>query len=154
MAVNKGAHMVMKLVPEPVDFLIPTTDIKVIYTESNGVQIYLDVQTQEDFKTNNYQEWMLCFSVVAELKCTTLNFFESHFDDIQIEHLTSEIDFWQKHQYHSNPLFYQVANSGVLHEKGKTFDPNNKLNLKHYLIVGYDSYVEVIAAKYQSQRVV
>ena len=75
--------MVMKLVPEPVDFLIPTTDIKVIYTESNGVQIYLDVQTQEDFKTNNYQEWMLCFSVVAELKCTTLNFFESHFDDIQ-----------------------------------------------------------------------
>ncbi|WP_109077559.1 hypothetical protein [Aggregatibacter kilianii] len=145
--------MVIKLVPEKVDFLVSTTDLKVIYTESNGVKLYVDVQTYDDFEVNNYRKLEVHFSVVAEVKCTTLNFFENHYNDFQIENFNErvrEIDFWKENKYHPDPLFYQVADSGVLNKKGKIFDPNNKLGLKHYLIIGYDSYVEVIASRYQS----
>lgn len=37
--------MVIELVLEKVDFLVSTTDLKVIYTESKGVKLFVDVQT-------------------------------------------------------------------------------------------------------------
>lgn len=38
-------YMVIELVLEKVDFLVSTTDLKVIYTESKGVKLFVDVQT-------------------------------------------------------------------------------------------------------------
>lgn len=150
--VSKGCFMIVKLVPEKVDFLISTTDLKVIYTESNGVKLYVDVQKYDDLKVNNYRKLEFHFNIVAEVKCTTLNFFENYYDNFQIEAFNekiSETDFWRENKFHPDPLFYQVIDSDILNEKCKIFDPNNNLNLKHYLIIGYDSYVEIIASRYQ-----
>lgn len=64
--------------------------------------------------------------MVAEVKCTTLNFFENHYNNFQIENLNEkvkEVDFWKENKYHPDPLFYQVSNSSVLNEKIRYLTP-------------------------------
>ncbi|KAA8784174.1 hypothetical protein ABIE27_001157 [Paenibacillus sp. 4624] len=138
------------LMPEKVDFRISTTDLKAIYTESGGVTLRVDVQTRWDVPLDQYREIELTFGTVAELRCITLNFFELYTD--QIEGISQQDDvlaFWESNSYHPDPGFYEVMNSPILNEKRTLFDPRNRLNLKHYLVAGYDSYVEVIASSYQ-----
>lgn len=53
---------------------------------------------------------------------------------------------WKGYSY---AQFYQVLNSDFLENKKGLFDPNDRLDLKHYLIIGYDSYLEVIASMYE-----
>jgi len=125
---------------------------KVIYTESDGVKIYVDVQKYEDIERNNYRKREICFNTVAKIRCINLNFFEYNYNNFNIENVDRDInylDFWKENSYHPDSLFYQVINSEILSEKKKQFDPNNKLDLKHYLIVGYVGYVEIVASKYQ-----
>jgi hypothetical protein len=43
-----------------------------------------------------------------------------------------------------NPYFYEVQNTGWFNEK-EVYQPLAKKGFKHYLLVGYDSYVEVLA---------
>lgn len=139
----------MQLTPEKVDFRILTTDLEVVYTESNGVKLRLDAQRIDDVKSEVYREVELTFLVVAELRCITLNFFNNHYDSFEIKGgINNEMAFWSENGYHPNPQFYQVENSDILENKRKLFDPNDRLSLKHYLIIGYDSYVEIIASKY------
>jgi hypothetical protein len=138
------------LIPEKVDFRISTTDLKAIYTESGGVTLRIDVQTREDVPLDHYREIELTFGTVAELRCITLNFFEHHTG--QVEGISQQDDvlaFWETSRYHPDPGFYQVVDSPILDEKRTLFDPRNRLDLKHYLVAGYDSYVEVIASSYQ-----
>jgi hypothetical protein len=138
------------LIPEKVDFRISTTDLKAIYTESGGVTLRIDVQTREDVSLDHYREIELTFGTVAELRCITLNFFEHHTG--QVEGISQQDDvlaFWETSRYHPDPGFYQVVDSPILDEKRTLFDPRNRLDLKHYLVAGYDSYVEVIASSYQ-----
>ena len=89
---------------------------------------------------------------VLTQRCINLNFFEYNYNNFNIENVDRDInylDFWKENSYHPDSLFYQVINSEILSEKKKQFDPNNKLDLKHYLIVGYDGYVEIVVSKYQ-----
>jgi hypothetical protein len=41
-----------------------------------------------------------------------------------------------------------VVNSTYLQENVKKYDPKNRLGLRHYMITGYDGYVELIASTY------
>ncbi len=144
--------MKMKLIPEKVGFRISTTDLEVIYTESKGVVLRIDVQTLDDMNCGNHREIKIIFKTVAELKCITLNFFESNIDSFEIENEPDTfhaIDFWKKNGHHPNPHFYQILNSDVLKKNITIYDPGNRLNLKHYLIAGYDSYLEIIASQYE-----
>lgn len=138
------------LIPEKVDFCISTTDLKAIYTESGGVTLRIDVQTREDVPLDHYREIELTFDTVAELRCITLNFFEHHTGQVEgISQQDDVIAFWETNGYLPDPGFYQVVDSPILDEKRTLFDPRNRLDLKHYLVAGYDSYVEVIASSYQ-----
>ncbi|MEK3825910.1 MULTISPECIES: hypothetical protein [Paenibacillus] len=142
--------MSIVLIPEKVDFRISTTDLKAIYTESGGVTLRVDVQTRGDVPLDHYREIELTFDTVAELRCITVNFFELHAG--QVEGISQQDDvlaFWETSRYHPDPGFYQVVDSPILEEKRTLFDPRNRLDLKHYLVAGYDSYVEVIASSYQ-----
>jgi hypothetical protein len=142
--------MAMQLVPEKVEFRISTTDLEAVYTESSGVKLRLDAQKIDDVKNEVYREIELTFLVVAELKCITLNFFDYHYDGFEIKgDIADEMIFWEKNGYHPNPQFYQVVNSELLDKKVKIFDPNERLDLKHYLVIGYDSYLEIIASSYE-----
>ncbi|WP_248063263.1 hypothetical protein [Paenibacillus silvae] len=138
------------LMPEKVDFRVSTTDLKATYTESGGATLRIDVQTRVDLPLDQYREVELTFSTVAELRCITVNFFELHAGQVEgIPYTEDILHFWETNGYPPDPGFYQVMNSPIIDQKGKLFDPRNRLDLKHYLVVGYDSYVEVIASSYQ-----
>lgn len=122
----------MVLVPEKVDFTIATTDVEVVYTERNGVRLSVEVQIAEGV----YKKVDFLFTTVAQVKCTTLNFFEHHYNEFTIEGT-------------SDTLFYQITNSPELRAKAPLFDPTGSLALKHYLLIGYDSYIEIIASGYK-----
>ncbi|MGY5954954.1 Aminopeptidase N [Kosakonia sp. BK9b] len=139
----------MLLTPEAVSFRISTTDLQAVYTESGGVNVRLDVQTLADYHHDTYREIELHFRPVAELRCTTLNFFEAHHNDFLIQpDVENVIACWQEKHLHPQSGFYQVMDSPLLQQKGRLYDPLQRLNLKHYLLVGYDSYIEIIATGY------
>ncbi|PHM35795.1 hypothetical protein Xmau_04454 [Xenorhabdus mauleonii] len=144
--------MIIHLIPEKIKFRISTTDLETIYTESGGVKLRIDVQDIDNFKNDTYQDIEIHFLIVAELRCITMNFFDINSQNYSIEEKNikkNRIEFWERNGYYPDPGFYQVANSDILNSKRSLYDPHNRLDLKHYLINGNDSYVEIIASKYE-----
>ncbi|MBS9439922.1 hypothetical protein EAE91_23070 [Photorhabdus noenieputensis] len=144
--------MTIQLIPEKTEFRISTTDLETVYTESNGIKLRLDVQHIDDFKNDTYRDIEIHFLVVAELRCITMNFFDINHQNYAIdgqEFTIDVIDFWEKYGYHPDSGFYQINNSDILISKKSLYDPRNNLDLKHYLINGYDSHIEIIASKYE-----
>ncbi len=144
----------LKLVPEKVDFYISTTDLMASYTESGGVTIRLDVQTREDWQQEQYRELEMIFQPVAELRCITINLFEHVEHVIELAEGADETDaFWQQHGYHPDPGIYEVEASEWLAQKQLQYDPRGRLQLKHYVIAGYDSHIEMLASGYQYRMI-
>lgn len=139
------------LIPEEVNFKISTTDIKVLYTEREGTKIIIDAIKFEDFKDEKYTEIEILFQTVAEVRCITLNFAESNYNNYEVFKINeglSDFDFWEENKYHPDSGFYQIDNSSWLGKTKLKYDQRNNLNLKHFLIEGYDSYIEILASKY------
>lgn len=140
------------LTPEKIDFKISCVDLELIYTEQQTT-LKVEGYTLDEYLIGDiFSELNLIFKIVAEVKCTTMNFFETHYKDISLIDPTGnqdKITFWKEKGYHPNSGFYQVSNSEYLETKRNLYDPNNKLDLKHFLIVGYDSYVEIIASQFK-----
>ncbi|OCA52374.1 hypothetical protein [Photorhabdus namnaonensis] len=144
--------MTIQLMPEKTEFRISTTDLETVYTESSGVKLRLDVLRIDNFKSDTYRNIEIHFLIVAELKCITMNFFDLNHQNYAIEgqdFTVNRIDFWEKNGYHPDSGFYQVTNSDILNNKRPLYDPKNRFDLKHYLINGNDSHVEIIASKYE-----
>lgn len=140
------------LVPEPISFIISTTDVEVVYTEHDGATIRIDaeksnIQTTNIQPTNvqltepmEYEELEIYFPTVAEVNCISLNFYEAHHGEFKI--LTGQ----------EMNGFYSVQNSQHLQQRQSLYDPRNRLNLRHYLITGNDSYIELIASDYSIRK--
>ncbi|MFD1886043.1 hypothetical protein [Paenibacillus wenxiniae] len=144
----------LKLVPEKVNFYISTTDLTAMYTESSGVTVTLDVQTIEDWQQEQYRELALVFQPVAELRCVTLNLFEHVEHTIELADGADEVEaFWKQYGYHPDPGLYEVQASEWLSAKQQQYDPKKRLQLKHYVIAGYDSHIEIIASGYTYRMV-
>ncbi|TNH41527.1 hypothetical protein [Photorhabdus luminescens] len=144
--------MTIQLIPEKTEFKISTTDLEAVYTESGGVKLRLDTQGIDDFRNNIYRNMEIHFFTVAEVKCITMNFFDINHQNYSIEgqnFTINRIEFWARNGYHPDPGFYQVINSNILNSKRSLYDPKNIFDLKHYLINGNDSHVEIIASKYE-----
>ena len=142
----------LELGPEKVNFKISTTDLAVSYSERAEAKIVVDVLTQENYLDRQvYLPVSIIFSTVAELICTSLNFHEYKYGQYHIikpEESENEFEFWQRHNYHPNSGFYRYYDSTKLEELQPAYDPRNRLNLKHYLVIGNDSYLEVVASSY------
>lgn len=140
------------LIPEEVNFQISTTDILVTYTERNYTAIKLDVlELKDSISRENYTPVEIRFDTVAELKCTSLNFYEAMYDQFEIFNLNDGGDNWkflEENGYHPDSGLYQVDSSELLEKSKLKYDPKNSLRLKHFLIVGNDSYVELLAKGY------
>ncbi|MBD2769482.1 hypothetical protein IC235_16460 [Hymenobacter sp. BT664] len=140
------------LIPEKVDFRISTTGVEVLYTEAGGAIITLDTQKRSDyFATDRYTRTHITFDIVAELKCIKLNFYEFNYDNysiLRMEDTLSGIEYWQKYAHTYENGFYSVSNSEILNKMSLVYDPQKRLNLKHYLIICYDSYIELVASGY------
>lgn len=137
--------------PEPVPFNISTIDMKVQYQTAQAtvrLEVLRDAIAHVQPK---YCMTELVFETVAEVCCISMNFFESNYTNsevIDIKGGLSKEVFWQTHGYCADSGLYQVINSSLLEQKRKVYDPSNSLSLEHYLIVGYDCYVEIVARRY------
>ena len=140
------------LFPEEVNFKISTIEVSVNYTERGGVLVKIDVILLENFVEQKiYTPIEIHFNNVAELKCITLNFSESNYNEFEIigkNIQISQYDYWCKYGYHPIPGFYEVYDSIILKENISKYDPQKILQLKHYLIECDDSYIEIIASSY------
>ncbi|WP_046213013.1 hypothetical protein [Paenibacillus wulumuqiensis] len=144
----------ISLIPEQVDFRITATDLEVTYTESGGVSVRIDIQQREDVEKNHYREMLLQFRTVAELRCVTMNFFEMNHGHIEMPSAPDNVlSFWSRHGYHPEPGLYRIDNSAILRDKENLFDPHHRLGLQHYLIMGYDSHIEVISSGYEYRMI-
>lgn len=131
------------LIPEDVPFKISTTDMNVFYSERGGAKILLDVLSNENGIEKNYYSIQIFFEVVAEFKCITLNYYELNYENYKIES-----DSFRSSNYSEVMGFYQVKKSTFLQQSLEKYDPKRRLNLSHYLIIGNDSYIELLASRY------
>lgn len=139
----------MILIPEKVSFQISSTDLEVVYRERDSLKVKLSIQDLDGVINRKYKELVFIFKHVADVRCVSLNFFEFNYDDFSIEgEVSNLIDSWSESGYNPDPYFYQVSNSHLLKDRSKLYDPSNSYNLKHYLIVGNDSYIEIVASGY------
>lgn len=142
----------LTLTPEKVNFEISTTDILVKYTERSVTSLEVDVLDLENYiNRKTYKSICFLFSTVAELKCCSLNFHEAFYDEYEISDLKEggdELEFWKENGYHPDSGLYQIDKSEWLKESKSKYDPQGNLALKHYLIIGNDSYVELLAQSY------
>jgi hypothetical protein len=127
--------IILNLTPISFGYKISTTDLQMIYTESGGVKIEVDairipLENIEHTDEKRYKNIEFVFPLVAEAKCVTLNFYENHESNIE-GNFTG---------------FYLVENSQNLQQSVDLYDPHKRLNLQHYIIAGYDAYVEIIAS--------
>ncbi|MNW28920.1 hypothetical protein D3C74_57610 [compost metagenome] len=140
------------LVPEPISFIISTTDVEVAYTEHDGATIRIDAEKSNIQPTNiqptnvqltepmEYEELEIYFPIVAEVNCISLNFYEAHHGEFKI--LAGQ----------EMNGFYSVQDSQHLQQRQSLYDLRNRLNLRHYLITGNDSYIELIASDYSIRK--
>lgn len=138
---------------KPLNFIfkISTTDLELVYTESGGVRIEVGAIPLKSIDNKKCVNIEIIFSIVAEVKCVTLNFDESNYNNFCIyEELTigNHLDNDKERLHHPDSGFYEVIDSKHLQENIKKYDPRNRLNLKHYIVKGYDSYIELIASTY------
>ncbi|MEA5669925.1 hypothetical protein VA602_01065 [Pseudomonas sp. MH2] len=140
----------MKLAPQKINFVINTTQLNAKYDETGAASIQVEAQRIEHIENNTYAVATLVFERVAEMRCITLNFFEREYQNYEIlGSRGDEVETWRKTGLHPDPKFYEVVDSALLAETNPLYDPANFLSLKHYIVAGYDSYVEIIADSYQ-----
>ncbi len=142
------------LKPVNFNFKISTTDLELVYTESGGVKIEVGAIPLRSID-NTCVSIEIIFSIVAEVKCVTLNFDESNYNGFCISEEVSIEDHLEKDEErfrHPDSGFYEVVDSEYLQKNIMKYDPRNRLNLKHYIVKGYDSYIELVASSSYSLK--
>ena len=151
--------------PVPVNWRNSNSELTVEIRERESLKVIcqVDLLTEKSIEkilNNDFSEGIeteikdleISFPVFAEVRFKMLNFWEFKYDEFEIVSDKPEIKlsnhqdvfrFWAENSIHPNPGIYLIKNSNWLAE----LDYGNigKLNLKHYLITGYDSYLEVLA---------
>lgn len=125
----------IKLKPLLKNSFIPRTPINILYAddEESSVAIVTNLNSK-----NFLQDVKIVFSCVAKVNITALYFPEFNYNNYEIIDDGNECGL------------YQIMNSS----KGEldTFDPRGNLNLKYFLVYGYDSYVEILCSDFDIQK--
>ncbi len=145
----------LTLKPSRFKFMISTVYLELFYNDSSSdscnTKIKVEAVPLSSVDKQNYVTIEIGFSFVAEAKCVTLNFYESHYNDFSILEETlsensSESEYKKSH--HPDSGFYEVVDSEYLQQNIKRYDPKGFLNLRHFIVTGYDGYVELLASTY------
>jgi hypothetical protein len=155
----------IKMSPVQVNWKSSNSELEVAIQERENLRVrcQVDLLTEEsigkilrsDFSEGiktDVKNLEISFPVFAEVRFRMLNFWEFKYGDFEIVSENDELKlsnnrevfkFWAENSIHPDPGFYLVENSVWVEE----LDYGNikSLNLKHYLITGYDSYLEVLA---------
>lgn len=127
------------LTPVQTEFAVNTTNLSFAGSERNALRVLVDVQVVPEILASpngpapRYQAAELTFSTWAKLEITHLNFWEAQYDNFEVARAAAV-----------EPGFYYVSNSAW---DKTTYDPLHRFALVHFLLIGYDSYLEVLAAK-------
>ena len=141
--------MKIYLTPENVDFEISTVGVHVVYSDVEGSTIEVDARIPDAVQIDSYTKVKIHFPLTAELTCVTMNFFELHHKDIVLGECSA-----RGAKKNQAPGIYTIENSEKLKLKSKIYDPHNIFNLRHYLVCGSDSYVEVISQQYTAHKTI
>lgn len=109
----------------------------------------LELKTVVKENDGTEKELKIRFPQFAEVRFYNFNFGEHHYNGFVIqgpsgEYMEDTFD-WSGFAPSANPNFYEVANSAWFQEREK-YVPLAAKGYRHYLLVGNDSYVEVLAA--------
>lgn len=130
----------MKLKNENSEYTISSTNAEASYDDCGNASIMLG--GYKNSSPEKYVQIKITFRIVAEFKCITLNFYEHNYMAYEIIS-DNNVDVNEE-----SSGFYLVLNSKILQEMGKSYDPLNRLKLKHYIVTGGDGYFEIIASGY------
>jgi hypothetical protein len=123
---------------EPIEHIIRTLLIEVFITEMEKLKVVVETLTNPNPLT--YGSIAINFNVVAEIKYVHAEYFEME-------------DFEILNETENDTHFYEVQNSAWLKASKTKYDLLNRLNLKHYLIVGQYSYIEVLSKNYIVEKI-
>ena len=125
------------------DFKVNTVDMNISHSERSSLSVFLDIS----YPSNNFKDYIpvsITFEIVAKFEYTELNFWEHNQENYQI--------------YNPDNYFLEFSNFYMIeNSKWESFlkiaDKKNRFNLTHFIIMGYDSYLEILAKDYTSQEV-
>jgi hypothetical protein len=141
------------LIPQPLPFRISSLDLKVIYTGEDDLEIHIDTQSYYQFTENEgHTKSIISFSVVGIVKCTSLNFQESQYDNYIIDPKSlnkNTIETWRSTGNHPDPGLYEINPSAWLEGNQSLLDPTHRLRLRHFLILSQYCYAEVLSSSYE-----
>jgi hypothetical protein len=136
-----------------------------IYTEASE-QSALVANTIVRLQDGSEKKLILTFESFAECRYFNFNFGESNYNEYLVQSpdgafLEDTADWtpygpsFRENGVCINPYFYEVQNTDWFNEKKHVYLPLAKKGFKHFLLVGYDSYLEVLAndsIKYQLEN--
>lgn len=131
-----------KLIPCSNDFKIDTVSMNISHEERSSLKVFLDIS----YPNKNLKEYIpvtITFNIVAKFEYTELNFWEHNVSKYQIYNPdNSFLKFCD---------FYTIENS-KWEEFLKIADKKNRFNLKHFIIMGNDAYLEILAKDYSVEQ--
>lgn len=143
------------LQPERIAIKIATTDVAVTYSERGGAVIEVGALTVDGYATDRREAFRVVFDVVAELRCISLNFYESNhgeYEVLDVRDLEDVEAFWRETGFHPDPGLYQFEDLDEPNRRMGLYDPLRRLGLRSFLLVGNDSYIQVVAQGYRIER--
>jgi hypothetical protein len=143
------------LQPEKINIKIRTTDMAVAYSERGGVTVDVAALSLDNFSADAYETYRISFDVVAELRCISLNFYEANHGEYEILDMCAPEQaetYWKEKGFHPDPGLYQFEDLDNVDTRMALYDPRKKLDLKKFLLIGNDAYVEVISKSYSIKK--
>jgi hypothetical protein len=147
----------MKLKTIPIPWKLGRYGIEIIHScESESLNIKT---VGVDFREKE-QRLTIRFNLVAALKFFNFNFEEHNYGEYETITALGKLfdnsgqsnelylNFWRETGNCYDSYFYTIENTKWFEEKD-VFADLTKREFKHYLIEGYDSYLEVLADKYE-----
>jgi hypothetical protein len=147
-----------KLVPMQVNWKAGAYGINIEGSE----QATLTVNTIVTLADDSEKKLTISFESFAACRFFNFNFGEHNYNEFLVQSPEGEfvedtadwgpyLPLFREKGICPNPYFYEVQNTDWFNEK-EVFQPLAKRGFKHFLLVGYDSYLEVLAkddVKYQ-----
>lgn len=146
----------LKLIPVPVEWQAGKFGIGVESFEEDVLNIII-ITT---FFGGEDKKIKITFSSFAEFRFINLNFAEHNYNDYLIRTPNGEFvddtfdwyqikqsDYWEVNKQCYDSFFYIVENSQWYYEK-EAYHLLMEKEFEHFIIVGYDSYVEILAEKH------
>lgn len=136
-----------KLSIEPIDFEIDTLSVDVFIQELEKLKLIVEARAISDkySRDDDLQRFLVefFFNTVGEVKCISGDYSELNYGEFEVINTGGVL---------IDNSFYCIEGSERLRDKNHKYDPLNRLNLKHYVIIGQYNYVEVLAASYTFKK--